>query len=110
MADLLGTFEQSVLLAILRLDDAAYGRAILNQVQEPLGREVSAGSVYATLDRLEARGLVSSRLADEGTATRGGRARRYYTVAAEGQRALNETRTALTAMWKDVRLTAQVTS
>jgi DNA-binding PadR family transcriptional regulator len=105
MAELLGTFEQSVLLSILALGADAYGRAILSQVQESLQRSIAAGAVYATLDRLEARGLVCSRLA-EGTAVRGGRARRYYTLAAEGQRALSDTHRALTAMWKNVQLPA----
>jgi DNA-binding PadR family transcriptional regulator len=103
MADLLGTFEQSVLLTVLRLGDEAYGRAILNQVQKVLERDVSAGSVYTTLYRLETRGLVESKLAD-GTSARGGRARRYYTVAADGARALNDARTTLTAMWANVTL------
>ena len=103
MANLLGTFEQSVLLSILGLEKDAYGRAILNQVQESLARNVSAGSVYSTLERLEASGLVRSKLA-EGTTVRGGRARRYYSVAAEGLRALSATRRALTAIWQGVRL------
>jgi DNA-binding PadR family transcriptional regulator len=75
-------------------------------VQETLQGEVAAGAVYATLERLEARGLVSSRLS-AGTAVRGGRARRYYALAAEGERALGDTRRALTAMWNNVELPAQ---
>jgi PadR family transcriptional regulator PadR len=106
MADLLGTFEQSVLLSILTLGEDAYGRAILNGVQGALRRSVSAGAVYSTLGRLEASGLVKSKLAP-GTAVRGGRARRYYSVAALGRRALSETRQALTAIWGNVRLTAE---
>lgn len=106
MADLLGTFEQSVLLSILGLGEEAYGRAILNGVQESLRRNVSAGAVYSTLERLEASGLVTSKLA-VGTPVRGGRARRYYTVAAAGRRALSETRRALTAIWKNVKLPAR---
>lgn len=106
MADLLGTFEQSVLLSILSLGKDAYGRAILKQVQEMLERDVSAGAVYATLERLEASGLVRSKLA-AGTAVRGGRARRYYSIAAEGQRALSDTRRALTAIWENVELPAE---
>lgn len=97
MADQLGTFEQGVLFAIFRLGADAYGRAILNQVQELLLRSVSAGSVYTTLDRLEVRGLVSSSLA-EGTPARGGRARRYYTVSADGMLALSDARRALATM------------
>ena len=101
MAELLGTFEQSVLLSIFGLGADAYGRAILSRVQEALGRKIAAGAVYATLERLEARGLVKSHL-EAGTPVRGGRARRYYALAAEGQRALGETRRALTAMWENV--------
>lgn len=107
MADLLGTFEQAVLLTILRLEDEAYGRAILSRAEEMLRRPVSAGSVYTTLDRLEARGLVGSQLA-EGTPARGGRARRYYVVAAPGLRALSDARATLNVMWADVQLPAQV--
>jgi DNA-binding PadR family transcriptional regulator len=107
MADLLGTFEQGVLLAIFRLGADAYGRAILNQVQGLLLRNVSAGSVYTTLDRLEVRGLVSSNLA-EGTPARGGRARRYYTVSDEGLHALSDARRALTSMWENIKLPIQV--
>jgi DNA-binding PadR family transcriptional regulator len=103
MAELLGTFEQSVLLSIFTLGSDAYGRAVLNHVQKTLQREVAAGAVYATLERLETRGLVRSRI-EPGTAVRGNRARRYYLLAAEGQRALGDTRRALTAMWKNVQL------
>ena len=76
MADVIGHFEQAVLLALIRLGQDAYGRAILNEIQERLNRDVSAGAVYATLERLETKGLASSTLAP-GTALRGGRARRY---------------------------------
>jgi DNA-binding PadR family transcriptional regulator len=94
-------------LAILRLDADAYGRAVLHQAQELLLRNVSAGSVYATLDRLEARGLVRSRLA-EGTPVRGGKARRYYTVTGNGVDALSDARSALTAIWAGVQLPTEV--
>ena len=109
MADLMGTFELAVLLALLRLGDRAYGRAVLHQVQESLGRSVAAGAVYTTLDRLEQRGFVHSRLA-AGTAIRGGRMRRYYTVTAEGSRALADAKVTLTNMWRGVKLPAAVKS
>jgi DNA-binding PadR family transcriptional regulator len=102
MAELLGAFEQAVLLAVVRLGKDAYGRTILHQTQHALGREVSAGAIYTTLDRLEQRGLVQSTLA-EGTPARGGRPRRYYTIAAEGVSALNEARDTLTRMWKTIK-------
>ena len=99
MSELLGAFEQAVLLALVKLADDAYGRTILRQVQVALHREVAAGAVYATLDRLEQKGLVSSYVGD-GTPVRGGRARRYYRIAAAGIRALNESKAALEAMWE----------
>ncbi len=98
MAELLGTFEQVVLLAVVNLATEAYGRAILRSVQIALDREVPAGAVYATLDRLEQKGLISSRLV-EGTPVRGGRARRYYRLSAAGANALNKSKTVLEQMW-----------
>ena len=83
MADILGTFEQAVLLAIVRLEDDAYGRGILREVQERLSREVAAGAVHATLERLEAKGLVRSRMGT-GTPIRDGRARRFYRLSSAG--------------------------
>ena len=61
MADVLGAFEQAVLLAVVRLRDEAYGRAILQEVQARLERDVAAGAVHATLERLESKGLLASR-------------------------------------------------
>jgi DNA-binding PadR family transcriptional regulator len=109
MADLLGTFEQAVLLSILRLGEDAYGRAILRQVQVSLARSVVAGAVYTTLDRLEQRGFVASKLAP-GTAIRGGRARRYYVVAAAGNRVLADAQKTLAKMWQGVKLPVGVKS
>lgn len=97
--DGVGPFEQAVLIALIRLGKGAYGRAILNEVQERLNRDVSAGAVYATLERLETKGLASSRLAP-GTAIRGGRARRYFAPTGAGVRALNEARSAADHLWR----------
>ena len=79
----LGEFEQVVLLAILRLEDSAYGVSVRNEIAQCTGREPSPGALYTTLDRLEAKRLVSSRVG-EPTPQRGGRAKRYYTVSAQG--------------------------
>ena len=98
MADVLGAFEQSVLLAILRLKDDAYGRAILKEVKLRLERDVAAGAVHATLVRLEDRGLLTSRLG-AGTAIRGGRARRFYKLRPAGLHALNDARAAIDNLW-----------
>jgi|SRR5579862_4296457 len=98
MADSLGAFEQAVLLSIVRLGDEAYGRAILKEVQERLEREVAAGAVHATLERLQNKGLISSRLG-AGTAIRDGRARRFYKIQPAGVRALNDARAAIDSLW-----------
>jgi len=103
MSEVLGTFEQAVLVAILHLRDEAYGRTILKEVQSRLRRTVSAGAVYATLDRLETKGLVSSRLGS-GTPERGGRPRRFYTVERAGVQALNVSRIAVDHIWRGIRL------
>jgi DNA-binding PadR family transcriptional regulator len=99
MGLVIGQFEQAVLLALVRLGDDAYGRAILNEVQARLDRDVSAGAVYATLERLEAKELISSQLAP-GTAIRGGRARRYFSPTGAGIRALNDARLATHNLWR----------
>jgi PadR family transcriptional regulator, regulatory protein PadR len=101
------TFEQAVLLAIVRLGAEAYGRTILHQVQQSLKRNVSAGSVYTTLDRLESRRLIRSQLA-AGTPARGGRARRYCAVNTIGMRALNDAHRTMTAMWATVEWPVKV--
>jgi PadR family transcriptional regulator, regulatory protein PadR len=98
MADSLGAFEQAVLLSIIRLGEDAYGRAILKEVQERLEREVAAGAVHATLERLQAKGLIASRLGP-GTEIRGGRARRFYRLQPAGLRALNDARAAIDNIW-----------
>jgi PadR family transcriptional regulator PadR len=95
----IGQFEQAVLVALIRLGKDAYGRAILNEVQERLARDVSAGAVYATLERLEAKGLASSKLAP-GTAIRGGRARRYFAPTGAGVRALNDAKSVTDMLWR----------
>lgn len=107
VAELLGTFEHAVLLIVVKLADDAYGRGILRGVQVGLDREVAAGAIYATLDRLEQKGLISSRL-DEGTPARGGRARRYYRLTAAGVNALNESKTTLEQMWQGTKWPLEV--
>jgi len=106
MAEHLGALEQAVLLALIRprteLGKEAYGRAILKEVQARLNREISAGAVYATLDRLEAKGLVTSQLGP-GTAMRGGRPKRHYAIQPEGLRALNNAKAAIDRLWAGLR-------
>jgi DNA-binding PadR family transcriptional regulator len=83
----LGEFEQIVLLTILRLGDGAYGVSIANEIGGRTGRTPTPGALYTTLERLERKGLTSSRTADP-TPERGGRGKRYFKVTRAGVRAL----------------------
>lgn len=94
----LGEFELMVMLALLRLGDEAYGVPISKELAETTGREVTLGSVYAALERLERKELVSSELADP-TPERGGRAKRYFTVTRKGLQAVRMTKIALEQLW-----------
>jgi len=95
----LGEFELMVLLALIRLGDEAYGVPISHEIEKRSGREVALGSVYAALDRLEEKGLVTSRLGDP-TAERGGRAKRFFRATAQGLHDVRETRQALVSLWR----------
>ena len=109
MALVLGAFEQAVLLAVVRLRDNAYGRRVLGDVRVRLRREVPAGALYTTLDRLEQRGLISSRL-ESGDEVREGRPRRFYSIEKAGIRALNESRAMVDHIWHGVRRPLKGTS
>jgi len=85
--DSLGEFETLVLMAVLRLGDAAYGMRIHEELENRAGRRCSYGALYTTLDRLEEKGYVSSSIG-EPTAERGGRAKKYFKVDNMGRAAL----------------------
>ena len=91
--EFLGELEEMVLLAALRLEDGAYGASILRELDREAGRDVPRGSVYVTLDRLEAKGMVESR-AGEATSGRGGRPRRLIRVTEAGVEVLRRTHAA----------------
>lgn len=91
-----------MLLEVLRLGEEAYGRAILKAVQSRLERDVAAGAVHATLERLERKGLLSSRLGP-GTPVRAGRARRFYRVRPAGIRALDNARRTVNNIWRGLK-------
>ncbi|HLY40745.1 MAG TPA: PadR family transcriptional regulator [Terracidiphilus sp.] len=95
----LGEFELMILLAVIHLGDEAYGVPISRELEKHRGRGVSVGSVYAALERLEAKGLVSSSLGDP-TPERGGKAKRFFQVTRGGLRQVNETRRVLTRLWQ----------
>ena len=94
----LGEFEQVVLLAVLRLGPDAYGVTIRREIEACTGRAVSLGSIYPTLNRLEAKGLVRSQIG-EPTATRGGRSKRHFALESEGLVALRQSRQMMQSLW-----------
>ena len=97
--DALGEFEHIVLLAILRLGESAYAVSIGEEIQQHTGREVSRGSIYITLDRLETKGFLRSWFGDP-TPSRGGRAKRFYALRPRAVTALRDNRRALVSLWK----------
>jgi len=101
--DYLGEFEHIVVLALLRLAEQAYGVTVRREIEVRTGREVSIGAIYATLDRLEAKGYVKSQLGDP-TPERGGRSKRFFHVTGKGVAAVNRTHRALHSMTKGLDL------
>jgi len=97
--DYLGNFDLMLLLALMRLGDDAYGVTIARELEEQTGREVVIASVYATLDRLQERGLVTSSLGDS-TPERGGKAKRYFRITGAGVREVRDARQSLMNLWK----------
>jgi PadR family transcriptional regulator len=101
--DYLGEFEHIVLLALLRLGDQAYGVTVRQEIEARTRREVSIGAIYATLDRLEAKGYVKSRVGGP-TAERGGRSKRFFRVTSQGVSAVNRTHRALQSLTEGLDL------
>jgi DNA-binding PadR family transcriptional regulator len=97
MGDHLGEFELLVLLALLHLGEAAYGVAIHQDILNRARRDCSFGAVYSTLNRMQEKGLVSSRLG-EATPERGGRRKRFFALTAAGKRALTRSLRAVQGM------------
>jgi DNA-binding PadR family transcriptional regulator len=97
--DLLTDLELMILLAVLRVGESAYGVTIAREIEGTAGRSVAIALVYATLERLQERGLVTSWMGDP-TPERGGRAKRFFEVTGKGIRQIKTTQSALTALWK----------
>lgn len=95
--DVLGEFEQLVLLAIARLDGNAYAVSIRAEIERRTGRVVSRGAIYVTLRRLSAKGYLESRMGDP-TPERGGRSKRLYRLRPSGVAALKQSLAALDRM------------
>jgi len=98
----LGEFEHIVLLALMRLGDEAYGVTVRQEIADRTGRDVSIGAIYATLDRLQRKGFVTSRTG-EASAERGGRAKRHFRVLGKGVDAVNHTHDTIRTMAAGLR-------
>jgi PadR family transcriptional regulator PadR len=103
----LGEFEQIVLLAILRLGEDAYGASIRGEIEKCTGRGPTAGAMYTTLERLESKSMLTSRMG-EPTAQRGGRAKRYFKVTKAGSAAVTRAQRAYQRLLKGLELVGGV--
>ena len=99
----LAEFELYVMLAIAQKGDDAYGAVVRQEIEARTGRPVSIGALYATLARLEAKGLITLRTARQLAGQRG-RARRYCRLTPRGQEALRHSTTMLARMMDGLRL------
>jgi PadR family transcriptional regulator PadR len=97
----LGSLELSVLLAVSRLGEGAYGLAVRHDLSARANRDYSVGAIYTTLQRLEDKGLVASR-ASEPLPVRGGRSRRHYRLTGAGSRAIRDAERHSASMWAGV--------
>ena len=95
----LGEFEQLLLFAVLRLGEDAYGARIRGEIEARVGKAPSIGAIYTGLDRLQARGLVTSYLG-EATPERGGRRKKYYRLEPAGAASLHRS-------WRNVSRMAE---
>lgn len=93
----LGVLEEQVVLAVIRTRSEAYGMQARREIEKATGRELSIGAVYATLDRLESKGLLTSSRVDGD-----GSSRRLFEVTPEGARALAETHAMRERLWRGV--------
>lgn len=97
----LGVLELTTLLAVARLRDDAYGLAIKRDLARRTGRDYSVGALYTTLQRLEDKGLLTSRLS-EPLRVRGGRSRRHFALTGAGARALRDAERHAKSIWSGV--------
>ena len=98
-----GAFEEVVLLAVARLEGEGYGVTILREIEERTKTRPALGAIYATLERLENRGWLTS-FQGEASPVRGGRARRHYKLTAPGSRALEAARRMFDRLWDGLAL------
>jgi PadR family transcriptional regulator PadR len=95
----LGVLEEQIIVAVLRTRGEAYGMEVRREIERVTGRDLAIGAVYATLDRLEAKGLLASdRVRADGSS------RRLFEVTPAGARALASTRAMRERLWQGVDL------
>ena len=96
--DSLGDIEQFVLVALLHLGGESYGVPVMKEIAGRTARVVSRPAIYIALRRLEAKGLLTSRVGDA-TSERGGRSKRLFKLTKAGARQLRQAREAFVRMW-----------
>src|SRR5262245_2656161 len=100
---MLGALEEQVMLAVIRTGEEAYGMNVRRELEDVTEREMTIGSVYATLDRLEAKGLVTS---SRQSLTADVPARRIFAVTGAGALCLSLTKAARDRLWNGVNIRA----
>ena len=95
----LGSFEEQVMLAVLRTGDDASGATVRREIELQTERDIAIGAVYATLDRLEAKRLIASR-----RLTVDGVSRRLFAITPRGVTALGQTRAMRDRLWAGIDL------
>jgi DNA-binding PadR family transcriptional regulator len=97
----LGEFEEVVLLAVAVHSPEAYSVVIAEELEQQTGKTVTTGAVHAALQRLENKGMVSSKMG-EATSERGGRRKRIFKVTVAGSRLLHEVRDVRNNLWSRI--------
>ncbi|TWX51127.1 PadR family transcriptional regulator [Colwellia hornerae] len=95
----LGEFEHLVLLSVMHLGEDAYGVTVRRHLKNTIDRDVSIGALYSTVERLEKKGLITSKKG-EAKAERGGKAKRYFKLTSDGITNLKYTKDKLELMWE----------
>ncbi len=103
---ILGEFEHVVLATTVSLGDNAYGAELIREIAKRTGRRVTSGSLYVTLDRLEDKGMIRSRMGDPDP-RRGGRPKRFATPTPKGMKALREVRKTMFNLWAGIEDTLE---
>lgn len=99
--DLITRLEEAILVAVLRLDEEAYGVTINREVSKIFGRNYTMGALYCSLDQLYQKGLVSKTLA-EPSPERGGKSKTFYRLTREGKAALEAVRRHHESLWSKI--------